>query len=258
MFEKTIPFNQLGKAGYNRGIDRAHVNEIKNDFHEDMVPPTIASFRDGKYWIIDHQHVSQAQYELNDCDPNTPIKCVVYEGLTYEQEADLYYRLNTGSKPLSFKDKLIGLIESKDETAISFRDLVEQCGYTLGTHSVNTLGACSVAWNIFNGSDGYERLKRLLTLTHECWPSDKNSAHSNILKGLELFFVRHGDDFDCNHFIKVFGQLNPKEIVRKGVTFYKQMDSKTFTHPYCTYVIIVNNYNTGLRTNKIDPVTPRI
>ena len=159
MSEKWLRFNQLGKAGYNRGIRRVHVNKIKSNFHEDMVQPAIVSFRDGKYWIIDHQHQSQAIYELNDCDPNTKILCKVHTGLTYEQEADLYYWLNTSSMNLTFKDKLKGLIESKDATALEYQDVVESCGYTVSGRSAANLRALSTTWRIFNKPDGEKELQ---------------------------------------------------------------------------------------------------
>ncbi len=257
MAERTIPFNQLGKAGYNRGINRAHVNKIKRDFHEDMVQPAIVSYRDGQYWIVDHQHQSQAIYELNGCDPNTPIKCSVRTGLTYEQEADLYYRLNTGSRPLAFADKLVGLIEAKDPVALEFRDTVESCGYIVGSHTTKSLKAVSTAWKIFNEDDGKESLVSILSLTHDCWPNNPNGVDSRLIDGIAVFLSHHKDEYQHSHFVKVMSQVDPREIVRKATTYYKQMDSRAFTKPYCTYTIIVNGYNAGLR-NRLNPVAAGI
>lgn len=42
---------------------------------------------------------------------------------------------------------------------------------------------------------------------------------------------------------------------RKGTTFYKQMDSRSFTMTYCMYTQLVTIYNRGLR-NKLSPATP--
>lgn len=256
MSYRTIPFNQLGKAGYNRGISRAHVNQIKRDFREDMVQPAIVSSRDGKYWIIDHQHQTQAIYELNGNDPNTPIKCDVRTGLTYEQEAELYYRLNTGTKPLGFADKLMGLIEAKDENALRFRDVVESCGYVIGGNTVKSLRALSTAWNVYNGVGGEELLRSVLELTYACWPNNPNGVCLRMLDGMLEFLDHHADEFQRDMFVKKLSQCDPKEIVRKATSYYKQVDSRAFTMPYCTYTIIVNGYNVGLR-NKLDIASPR-
>jgi len=255
MAYKTLPFHQLGKAGYNRPIDRRHVNEIKRDFHEDMVQPAIVSYRDGKYWIVDHQHQSQAIYEMNGCDPNTPIKCDVRTGLTYEQESELYYRLNTGSKILTFADKLIGLIEAKDADALAFRDVVESYGYTVGGRAKSSLKAIKTAWMVFNARGGKENLQRILTLTSQCWPNDGSGVDSRLIDGIKKFLEYHGSEYQLERFVKAMSANNPRDIVKKSVTFYKQMDSRAFTMPYCTYTTLVTLYNAGLR-NKLTAVSP--
>lgn len=255
MSEKWIPFNQLGKAGYNRGIKRSHVNRIKNDFHEDMDSPAKVSFRNGKYWIIDHQHLSQAKYEMNNCDPNTMIWCDVLTGLTYEQEADLYYRLNTSSKRLTFAEELKGLIESKDAVALMFRDTVESCGYIVGGNNSNSLNALNRAWKIFNKPDGDKQLKQILSITNECWQANAKGVDSRIIDGIDLFLKNHGGEYDRNRFVKKLSLLNPRDIVNKATTYYKQMDSKAFTQPYCTYTILLMNYNAGLKY-KLSAVQP--
>lgn len=256
MAEKTLCFHQLAKAGYNRGIKRAHVNEIKRNFHEDMVQPAIVSFRDGMYYIIDHQHQSQAIYELNGSNPNTPIKCKVLTGLTYEQEADLYYRLNTGTQPLGPMDIIIGLIESKDPVAVDFRDTVEACGYVIGGSTNKSLKAVSLTFGMFKKGGGKETLSEILSLTNACWPDDSSGVDSRIISGMKVFLSHHRDEYQRDHFIKAMSMIDPRSIIKKAVTFYKQMDSKAFTQPYCTYTELVNAYNTGLRSNKLVAVTP--
>ena len=195
MPEKLIAYNQLCKAGYNRPINRTHVNNIKRNFCPDMVQPAIVSFRDGKYWIVDHQHQTQAIYERNGSDPNTRIRCDVRKGLTYEQEAELYYRLNTGSKPLGFNDKLAGLIESKDPKALEFRFTVESCGYVIGGNTGDSLNAIHTAWKIFNKPDGADTLTKVLTITKASWPSNNKGVHTHIIDGLVMFLERHGDEY---------------------------------------------------------------
>lgn len=253
MAEKTIPFNQLAKAGYNRGINRTHVNGIKRNFHEDMVQPAIVSFRDGKYYIIDHQYQSQAIYELNDSDPNTPINCKVLTGLTYEQEADLYYRLNTGSKPLTFADKIVGLIEAKDTKALEFRAAVESCGLIVCGNYSNSLRALKAAWSIFNRDGGKETLTEILSLANTCWPNDRNSTKADIISGIDMFlrFHEHDGDYKRATFIKNLQRQDPKTIVDQGILYYKQMNSRSYTKQYCIYSQIVGYYNFGLKSHRL-------
>ena len=256
MADRYIPFNQLAKAGYNRGIKQ--VNKIKRDYREDMVQPAIVSFRDGKYFIVDGQHRSQAKYELSNNDPNTPILCDVRTGLTYEQEADLYYRLNTCSRKLSFADELTGLIESKDAHALKFRDIVESCGYVVGSNNANSFRAISTGWKVFNKDDGEKKLTTILSLTHQCWPDAKNGAHSTMIDGISLFLDNHGNEYSTEVFIKNLSKKDPKLLIGDATNYYKTVNDRLFTKPYCMYMMIVNQYNHALRTNKLTLVTPGI
>lgn len=254
---KTIPYNQLGKAGYNRSINRTRVNKIKREFTDDLVNPAIVSFRDGQYWIVDHQHQTQAIYELNGCDPNTPIQCDVRTGLTYEQEADLYLRINTSTKIVTFAEELKGRIEAKDAESLRFRDVVESCGYTVLDRTSTSLRALNAAWRIFRKVDGEKELTSILELTHACWPENANSAESIMIWGVSLFLKNHGDEYDRGHFIAALSAIEPKEAIRKARIYYKQMDSKAFTRQYCMYTILVNYYNDGYR-NKLMHMPPRV
>lgn len=253
MPEKFIPYNQLRKGGYNRPIKRERVNEIKRDYYEPLADAAKVSYRDGGYYIIDHQHLAQAQYERNGKDPNTLIKCQVFNGLTYQEEADLYYRYNTSSKPPTFKEKLIGLIEAGDANAIKFRDTVEECGWVIGSNSLN---AVEKAWRIFNTTDGEQRLAEILVTANKCWPGEPRGVRAQMLDGFLVFFRNH-PDYKKDRLVKVLSQYQPSELMRKASSYYKQMDSRSFTLSYCTYSIIVNAYNKGLRgSGKLVPANP--
>lgn len=257
MDKQWLPYNQLGKAEYNRPISRGWVNHIKKNYDIDLVSPAKVSHRDGKYWILDHQHLSQAQYELNNCDPNTMILCEVYEGLTYEQEAALYVKFNRSQKKPTFAEEFIGLIEAKDEERLRFRDTVEACGYTIGNRTNSSLRAIKVAWGIFKKPDGDKELTRILELTNACWPDVINGACGIIIQGIQLFIRNHGDEFDRKRFIHALSAVNPNDLINKADSYYKQMNSRSFTKPYCMYSILINSYNARLR-NKLVPQPPQV
>lgn len=250
---KNIPFGQLAKAGYNRTISRVRVNEIKRRFHADQVNPVKVSYRDGKYWIIDGQHTSLALFELNNSDPSTPIPCEVLNGLTYEQEADLFYRINTSSKPLNTSEKIHSLIEARDPDAVRFRDVVESHGYTICGGRKNSLNAVTVAWRVF-GRDG-GRLSDILALTSACWPNDPKGVSSDIISGIDLFLSNHGDEYKPEQFVKKLSNVKPEHLLVDAAFLYKQHRDRAYTKAVCTYACILKQYNANLH-NKIKFVEP--
>ena len=239
---KPIPYNQLGKAGYNRKLSRARINEIKSDFHEDMVRDCIVSFRDGKYFVVDGQHTSQAIYELSGRDPEVMISCDIRDGLTYTQEADLYCRLNTGSKPLTLIQRIRGLIDAKDVVAIEFQETIESFGYSLGGNN-NRLHSIDFAWKIFNSKNGKEKLSQILNVTSECWLGNPKGVNRKILGGLEVFFRVHANECSIETLITNLAKITPQQLIEDADTFYHTHDSHRYKHPYCTYREILRRYN---------------
>ena len=232
---KNIPFGQLAKAGYNRTISRVRVNEIKRNFHADQVNPVKVSYRDGKYWIIDGQHTSLVLYELAGRDPRTPIPCEVIDGLTYEQEADLFYRINTGSKPLNTAEKLNSLIEAGDPDALRFRSIVEFHGYTICGGRKNSLNAITVAWRVFG--------------------RDPKGVSSDIISGIDLFLSNHESEYKSEQFVKKLSKVNPEHLLGDAAFLYKQHRDRAYTKAVCTYACILKQYNANLH-NKIKFVEP--
>lgn len=243
--KKMIPFNQLAKAGYNRAIRRAWVNKIKRYFNESLIRPVIVSFRDGKYWVIDGQHTSQALYELNNYDPNTLIECHVLTDLTYEDEARLFVEYNNSSHSIGKTDEVKGLIESQDDNAIVFLKTVTVNGYNLDGDN-NSLSAIGSAWTIFNKNGGAATLDSILKITSSCWPDDsKTATQGKIIDGIAEFLRRHDYEYSFDHFVKMLRKSTAQELVDSAKPYYDRTP-KRYKWPYCVYTEIIPRYNYGL------------
>lgn len=258
-YDQLISPHENGNPGFNRGItgiNRASVNRIKREYDQSQVSPVVVSFRDGKYYIIDGQHTALAIYELNGEDGATLIYCDVREGLTYAQEAKLFYDLNTNKRPVGAADKIWALVVAGDANAIAFKDLIERCGYTFGRKATNTISPIQTCWKIFNGRAGVARIENILTLIHDTWPTNTAAVSTSIINGLDLFFKYNEYEYNRERFIKVFSAINYKDIVNEAKSFYRGMSNRAFTMPVCTYLTIGRTYNSGLRTNRIRLVNP--
>lgn len=243
---KQLPYSVLAKADYNRPISRQRVVHIKKNYNPSEVRPVIVSFRDGKYYIIDGQHTSVALYELNDKDPNTLIYCDVRTGLTYEDEADLYVRLNKNSKKISTEDEIKGLIESRDHDALLFQEAIEHSGYTL--FSGNSINAVSASWSIFNGKNGHEQLEKVLTLINMTWQNKRGATHSTMLRAMDGFIAAHSDEYDENVFVKKLSKENPYELI---LAAQSRARITRMSGAYSLYLGILEVYNKQMRTNAL-------
>lgn len=262
---QMIPYGQLisphenGNPGFNRGItgiDRARVNKIKREYDPSQVRPVLVSFRDGKYYIIDGQHTALAIYELNGEDPSTLIYCDVREGLTYVQEAQLFYDFNTNSRTPSAADKIWALVCAGNPDAVAFKDLIERCGYAFGRKSAYTINPIHTCWKIYNSPAGANRLENILTLIHDTWPNNTSAVNITMVDGLNMFLKYNELDYDRDRFVKTFSCIDHKSLINDAKALYKSMSDRAYTMPVCIYLMIGRKYNNNLRTNRIKLVIP--
>lgn len=76
-----------------RALNEAWANKLADEFNPDLMGFVHVSHRDGWYYVIDGQHrVKAAIIFLGDSSQQ--VQCHVYEGLTNEQEAQLFLELN--------------------------------------------------------------------------------------------------------------------------------------------------------------------
>ena len=120
----------LVDTNYQRKLDMKHVKNIVDNY----CPPLLGTFqvskRDGKFYVFDGQHTKKA-IEMKFNDPNYPVSCRVYSGLTEEEEAELFYRFNTSKKAMN----AISIIKAQsfygDEGIRYFLQCTRNTGFTI-------------------------------------------------------------------------------------------------------------------------------
>lgn len=243
---KHVPYSQLKPAAYNRLVNRNRVKYIKENYDPAEVRPVIVSFRDGKYYVIDGQHTSIALYELNNRNPSTLIYCDVRSNLTYEEESALFVRLNKNAKPIGLKDEIKGRLEAHEQTAMSFRETVEDCGYTL--FNGNKITAISTAWTIFNEPNGRKRLSETLDLIYDTWQYKRNTTHALMIKCIDVFLRAHSDEYDKETFVKKLSLEVPSELIIAAMSLSRVT---RLSQTYTLYLRILEVYNNRLRISSL-------
>ena len=69
------------------------VDRLIAKWDDRLLTPLVVSFRDGKFNVVDGQHRIAAMRKMAD-GGNVTVPCLIYTGLTYEQEAELYFKLD--------------------------------------------------------------------------------------------------------------------------------------------------------------------
>ena len=91
---RSLPTSRLTSGlAYQRPVNERVVNLLIRDWDEQLLEPLIVSFRDGRFHLVDGQHRVIALRRKNG-GSDVMVLCRVYSGLTYEQEAELCFKLD--------------------------------------------------------------------------------------------------------------------------------------------------------------------
>ena len=204
---------------YQRPVNPKEVERLIREWDERLLDPIIVSFRDGKFNVVDGQHRIAALRKMNGGN-GVMVNCKVYSGLTYEQEADLCYKLDKAKKRLSLSQSTNALAEAGTDAEVAeVKRLVESCGFiwALGkshgkTGEIVSTRALMNAYRLLGGP----AFSRMLSLAWGAWKGDPRSLTAAVLSGMALFVKTYDTELDDRAFIKRLTAVDPDEINRRG------------------------------------------
>ena len=229
---------------YQRPVDEKAVDQLIQDWDERLLDPLTVSFRDGKFFVVDGQHRIAAMRKMNH-GREVMVSCKVYSGLTYEQEADLCYKLDKAKKRLSLSQSTNALAESgTDAEIVEIRRLIEESGLHWGLNKSRSgrgkhgeIQATRAVINAYRllGGPGFSRL---LYLLRAAWNGEPRSLNAVILSGLALFLKTYETEVNDHTLIKRLQTIEPEEIIRRG-----KMDFSTSSTALRYARVILEKYN---------------
>ena len=108
-FEK-IPIRLLvSNQEYQRNLSQAHISRTADNFDLYQINPVKVSRRDGINFVFNGQHTIEIVARVSG-SRDTPVWCMVYDDLCYEEEAGIFANQSEYVRPLTPYDKFIGNI----------------------------------------------------------------------------------------------------------------------------------------------------
>lgn len=234
---------------YQRPVNPKEVERLVREWDERLLDPITVSFRDGRFYVVDGQHRISALRQMNG-GGGVMVNCRVYDGLSYEQEADLCYKLDKAKKRLSLSQSTNALVESgMDPEAMEILRLVEECGFTwaLGrkhgkTGEIVSTRALVNAYRLLGG----ETFTRMLCLLQETWQGGTASLTAAFLSGMALFLKTYETELNDHIFTLRLSQTDPEEISRRA-----RADLSTNKNALRFARVILEKYNGKCRGGKL-------
>jgi len=98
---ELIPIkNLVSNQHYQRNLSMSHIQRTIANFDKYQINPVKVSRRDGVNYVINGQHTIEIIAAVS-ASRETPVWCMVFEGVAYDQEADIFAKQQKYVKRLS-------------------------------------------------------------------------------------------------------------------------------------------------------------
>ena len=232
-------------VSYQRPIDAKRVDRIVENFDARLVNPLKVSNRDGHFYVFDGAHTLAALKEVSKFD-NFMVPCMLFHGLTYEDEAHLFALQRGESKEVATAARIRALILSGDPKAADFSQRTEEAGFRLSAShsSANCAFACvDKLWRVYETDP--QLYSDTLRLLMDCWHGEKWSLAANIVGGMSVFLRAFGKEYTTERFLKKVGGSD-LAVLNKN----KADDSRK---DYCYAYAMFKLYNKGGGKGTLEP-----
>ena len=211
---ELIPIKMLvSNQTYQRPISSAHVGRTALNFNIYQINPVKVSRRDGTNYVFDGQHTIET-VAIASGSRETPVWCMIYDDLAYEQEADIFANQKKHTRPLKSIEIFNANIEAENDIQMTIKSLVENYNLTISTRKIpGHITAVSALEYIFT-KYGYHVLDRTLLLVVSTWEGEVESLGANILKGIAKLVVAYGENLNDEQFVERLSKVSVREIIR--------------------------------------------
>lgn len=212
-FEQIPIRNLVSNQNYQRHLSKAHVRRVAESFDVFQINPVKISRRDGVNYVFNGQHTIET-VALVSGSRNTPVWCMVYDDMDYQQEADIFANQLKYTKILNPYEIFKAKIEAGSDQQLIIKELVESYHLFIASSKIPG-GICAIAaLDQIYLKQGYHTLDRTIRIAVNTWEGEANSLSANILKGIAHLITIFGDDLKDEQFFEKVGAYSAKEIIR--------------------------------------------
>ena len=213
---ELIPIkNLVSNQEYQRNLSLRHVQNAAEHFDLYQNNPVKVSCRDGMNYVFNGQHTIEI-VALVSGSRDTPVWCMIYDDLNYENEAYVFANQMKYVKPLKPYEVFMANIEAGSDKQLIIKDLVES--YSLSIGQVKGYGVICAVSSLEGIYDkfGYHVLDRTLRLCAGTWEGDMNSLCANFLNGVARLVNTYGDKLKDELFKERVGATSVKQLTRNA------------------------------------------
>lgn len=201
-----------------REINQSRVDHIVANLDLEQIGAPTVNRRDGVWYIIDGQHRIEALRAIEWGDQQ--LQCWAYEGLTEQEEAEKFLKLNDYLAVNALAKFRVGVQAGRDDECDINRIVLAAGLVVSGDKVTGAIRAVGTLSRIY-GRAGGTVLRQTLAITRDAYGDPGMEAL--VLDGLALFVQRYASDFDVPVVVEklknanggVHGLLGKAEVLRR-------------------------------------------
>lgn len=203
---------------YQRELSPQWVRKIANEFDPDVLGVLVVSRRaDGNIYVVDGQHRVAAILEMGWHDQKVP--CNVYDGLSLEDEAKIFWKPQTSRKYLAPGPRFRARLIAGEPEALKIREIVEANGFSItvnagGAGPEKSISAVSALEHVH--SRGAGMLDEVMGLIRDAYGDADERVGLPIIGGLETFCQKYRGRYDRERLIKILRENTMTSIAAQG------------------------------------------
>lgn len=211
----TVMIEDLEVDSYQRPIVEMVVRKITSDFDPQALGGIIVNRRqDGRMFIVDGQQRVEALKRMG----HQMADVLLLDGLTVEQEARLFTKLNGNRKSVEAIELFKARLSYGDPIAVEIAAIAERYGYKIQKgYGATANGIAAVrALEIVHKAGGADLLDRTLGILRAAWDDEPEAVHRYTIAGMGAFLRRYDGLVDTARLISRLRSKAPSVILRKA------------------------------------------
>lgn len=228
-------------VGYQRELDKKRVQWQIDHYDTALAKPALVNIRaDGSIYCIDNQHGNFTEAGRG----RSVVFSRILRGLTPQQEADIYWRVNTQRRSLQSTNVFGARVSSGEAKANRIAALAADCGFRAGNTngSLRDIAATRSLETVADYPDGDRLLRTTLSKVLAIWPAAQQARQGTFIEGLAQFIwtwdksfgVTTGNSIDWSRFEAKFATISAARIISDVGDLKKNTDTAANPTAYAT------------------------
>jgi hypothetical protein len=185
-----------------RELNPARVDKLVADFDPEQLGSPTVNERDGLYYVIDGQHRIEALKHWLGSWEDQHAQCWTYEGLTEEEEAEIFLKLNDTLVVHAFAKFRVGVQAGRPEETDVDRIVRAQKLRVSTDKSDGSISAVGTLMRVYRRADG-PTLGRALRIIRDAYGDA--GLEAVVIDGISLLCQRYNGDIED---VRAVGRLS--------------------------------------------------